>query len=190
MPASCPPAQRRPAFGEPSGSTRKMGTPEVSVSRPAARPNAVLYAAAGLSLVAALVHLWVTPEHLEEWWGYGVFFLASAVAQALYAPLLLRRPDRAILLLGVAGNLAVLILWLVTRTTGIPLFGPHAGEVEEAGTLDLACTLAEVGIVVGLGTLALRGLTTEGRIQVVVVLAVSALFFWHLLHLLAMSSAH
>ena len=44
-----------------------MGTPAVSVSRPAALSNAVLYAAAGLSLVAALVHLWVTPEHLEEW---------------------------------------------------------------------------------------------------------------------------
>jgi hypothetical protein len=133
MPGSRPPARRRPAFVEPSGPTRKAGTPAVSVSRPAARPNAVLYAAAGLSLVAALVHLWVTPEHLEEWWGFGAFFLVCAAAQALYAQLLLRRPNQAILLLGVAGNLAVVILWLVTRTTGIPLFGPHAGEVEEAG---------------------------------------------------------
>jgi hypothetical protein len=78
----------------------------------------------------------------------------------------------------------------VTRTTGIPLFGPHAGEVEEMGALDLACTLAEVGIVVGVGALVMRGLATQGRIQIVVVLAVSALFFWHLLHLLAASSAH
>ncbi len=83
-----------------------------------------------------------------------------------------------------------MILWLATRTTGVPLFGPHAGEVEEAGALDLACTLAEVDIVVGLGTLAMRGLATEGRIQVVVVLAASALLYWHLLHLLAMSSGH
>src|SRR5215212_4862247 len=34
-----------------------------------------LYAAAALSLLAALVHLWVTAEHFEEWWGYGAFFL-------------------------------------------------------------------------------------------------------------------
>jgi hypothetical protein len=149
-----------------------------------------LYAAAALSLLAALVHLWVTPEHFEEWWGYGTFFLVCAVAQGLYAPILLRWPSRPILLLGVAGNLAVVILWLVTRTTGVPLFGPHAGEVEEAGALDLVCTLAEVGIVVGLGGLAMRGLATQGRIQIVVVLAVVSLFFWHLLHLLAMSSAH
>ncbi len=42
-----------------------------------------MYAAAALSLVAALEHLWVVPQHFEEWWGYGAFFLASAVAQAL-----------------------------------------------------------------------------------------------------------
>ena len=39
----------------------------------AVRPSRVLYAAAALSLLAALIHLWVTPEHFEEWWGYGAF---------------------------------------------------------------------------------------------------------------------
>jgi hypothetical protein len=82
------------------------------------------------------------------------------------------------------------ILWLVTRTLGIPLLGPHAGDVEEVGALDLFCTLAEVCVVFGLGALAMKDLVTESRIQVVVVLGVSALLFWHLLHLLAGSSAH
>ena len=54
------------------------------------RPNAVLYAA--LSLLAALIHLRVMPEHFEEWWGYGTFFLVYAVAQGLYVPILLRWP--------------------------------------------------------------------------------------------------
>jgi hypothetical protein len=151
---------------------------------------ATLRAAAALSLLAAAIHLWVVPEHLEEWWGYGVFFLVLAVAQGLYTLGLLGWSSRPFLLLGVAGNLAVVILWLVTRTTGIPFFGPHAGEVEGVGVLDLACTLAEVGIVAGLGALAMRGLPTEGRIQVVVVSAASSLLFWHLLHLLAGSSSH
>jgi hypothetical protein len=71
----------------------------------------------------------------------------------------------------------------MTRTAGITLIGPHAGDVEAAGALDLS----EVGIVAGLGALAMRGLATEGRIQVVVVFAVSALLFWHLL---AGSSSH
>ena len=150
----------------------------------------VLHVAATLSLLAAAIHLWVVPEHLEEWWGYGAFFVVLATAQGLYGIGLLRRPSRPFLLLGVAGNLAIAILWFATRTTGIPLLGPHAGEVEGVGGLDLACTLGEVGIVAGLGALAMRGLPTERRIQVVVVAAASSLLFWHLLHLLAASSSH
>ena len=151
---------------------------------------ATLRVAAALSLLAAAIHLSVTPVHLEEWWGYGAFFAVLAVAQGTYGLGLLRRPSRAFLLLGAAGNLAVAILWLVTRTTGIPLLGPHAGEVEGVGVPDLACALAEVGIAAGLGALAMRGLPTEGRIQVVVVAAATSLLFWHLLHLLAGSSSH
>ena len=132
----------------------------------------------------------MVPEHLEEWWGYGAFFVVLAVVQGLYGFGLLRRTSRPYLLLGVAGNLAVAILWLVTRTMGIPLLGPHAGEVEGVGVLDLACTLAEVGIVAGLGMLAMRDLSTEGRIQVVVVALATSLLFWHLLHLLAGSPSH
>jgi hypothetical protein len=152
--------------------------------------DTTLHAAAALSLLAAIIHLWVMPAHFEEWWGYGTFFLVVALAQGLYAMFLLRRPGRAILLLGVAGNLIVVILWVVTRTSGIPILGPHAGDVEEVGVLDLLCTLAEIGVIFGLGVLAMKDLETESRIQVVVVLSVSAFFFWHLLHLLAGSSAH
>ncbi len=47
----------------------------MSVSQALARPRGVLYTVAALSLLAALIHLWVMPEHFEEWWGYGAFFL-------------------------------------------------------------------------------------------------------------------
>ena len=150
----------------------------------------LLRAVAALSLLAATVHAWGVPEHFGEWWGYGTFLLVLAAVQGLYALGLLRRPSRTYLLLGVAGNLAVVILWLVTRTTGIPLLGPHAGEIEGVGGLDLACTLAEVCVVAALGALAARGLPTEARIQIVVVSAASSLLFWHLLHLLAGAPTH
>ena len=127
-------------------------------------PALALHGAAALSLLAAAMHLGVVPEHLEEWWGYGAFFLVLAAAQGPYGFGLLRRPPSRpyLLLLGVAGNLAVAILWLVTRTTGIPLLGPHAGETEGVGVLDLACALAEVGIVAGLGALAMRAFRRSG----------------------------
>src|SRR5215213_9529697 len=74
------------------------------------RSKMILYAAAVLSLLAALIHLWAMPEHFEEWWGYGTFFLVSAVAQVVYVPLLLRWPNRTVLLLGIGGNSAIVLL--------------------------------------------------------------------------------
>jgi hypothetical protein len=48
---------------------------------------------------------------------------------------------------GVVGNAAVLILWLETRTVAVPL-GALAGRREAVGTMDVACGLLEVGIIV------------------------------------------
>jgi len=43
--------------------------------------------------------------------------------------------SRVLLWLGIAGNGAILGLWALTRTVGIP-FGPMAGEVLPLGLLD------------------------------------------------------
>src|ERR671910_947583 len=110
------------------------------------RTRVFLYAAA-LSLTAAAMHAWAMPEHLEEWWGYGSFFLIAATAQVCYGLALLRRPGRMLLLLGVVGNLAIVSLWAVTRTVGIPFVGPHAGEAEPVAALDLLATMAELALV-------------------------------------------
>jgi hypothetical protein len=105
--------------------------------------QSLLYAAAALSLLAAIIHLWVMPEHFEEWWGYGLFFLIAAAAQAVFAVLVVRAPSASLLRAGIVGNLAIIIFWLVTRTVGIPFFGPPAGEVEEVGRIDLASKIVE-----------------------------------------------
>jgi hypothetical protein len=120
----------------------------------------LLYAAATLSLVAALIHAWVMPEHFGEWWGYGTFFLLVALAQWFYALALLRWPRQPTFLLGILGHLAIIGLYIVTRTAGIPLFGPHAGEVEEIGVVDLTSKLAELTLVISLVALmSIRGPT-------------------------------
>jgi len=108
----------------------------------------LLYAAATLSLIAALIHIWVMPEHAAEWWGYGLFFLTAAIGQALYSIAVLCTPRRSIVLLGIVGNLAIIALYLVTRTVGIPFFGPNAGEREAVGPLDLGSKVIELALVV------------------------------------------
>ncbi len=154
----------------------------------AVRPLRVLYAAAALSLLAALIHLWVTPEHLEEWWGYGAFFLVAALAQAPYAPLVLVWPTRIVLLVGIGGNLAIVVLYLLTRTVGVPLFGPGAGEVEGIGFVDSCATTTEVGIAVALGAALLRGTSIQRRRMILLLLAVGSVSVGHAVHLAVRAS--
>ena len=87
----------------------------MNVRHAAYRLRSALYPIAALSLIAGLIHLWVVPEHFEEWWGYGTFFLVAAAAQIGYAPLLLRWPNRTVLSLGIAGNSAITLLYSEAR---------------------------------------------------------------------------
>jgi hypothetical protein len=138
-------------------------------------------------LIAGLIHLWVMPEHFQEWWGYGTFFLVAAVAQVAYVPLLLRWPSRSVLVLGIVGNSAIVLLYLLTRGVGIPLFGPEAGEIEEVGIIDVCATSSEAAIVVALGALLLWRLARERTALIGVVLSAILLVGAHLPHLLLLA---
>lgn len=98
------------------------------------------------SLAAAGVHAAVAPMHLRESALVGAFFVLCAVAQLAWAAVAWHRPSPAVLWAGILGNLAVLALWLVSRTVGIPGVGDGP---EPLGPWDLTCALWEVVIVVG-----------------------------------------
>lgn len=123
--------------------------------------------AAALSVAAGAVHGLATAEHLREWWGYGLFFLLAGGAQVLYGVLLLVRPwryddsggvrpdegrrhERAFVLAGIAGNAAVVLLYVVTRTLGIPFFGPEAGEVEPVTPVGVVSKALELALIASL----------------------------------------
>ena len=137
--------------------------------------------AAALSLAAAGAHLWVLEAHLQEWWAYGAFFLAAAVGQAAFAVLILRRTPPWLVLTGIAGNLAIVWMYILSRTNGTPL-GPHAGRAESAGLLDVACTVAELGVIVALlGLLPARLARRTGTALALIGLGLWAARFWGLL---------
>jgi len=130
--------------------------PDEALARSPDLAGPAVYAASGLSLAAALVHLWATPGHLAEWWGYGAFFLAAALLQGSLAALVLRWSGVYPLLgAGIAGNLGLVLVFVLTRTNGVPV-GPHAGEVEAAAPVDVAAMMAELGAVLAL-TVLLKG---------------------------------
>jgi hypothetical protein len=138
--------------GGTTGQTGHDGTSIHTLGR--RREQMLLHAAAGLSLLAALIHTWVIYEHYGEWWGYGLFFFCVGSVQGCYAGTLLLWPRRLIYGLGIACNVAIILLYVVTRTVGIPFFGPDAGMVEQVGTLDLFCTYIELALVLALVALA------------------------------------
>ena len=119
-------------------------------------PNDVMVIAALLSAGAGAIHAAVINEHLREWWLYGLFFAVSAAAQLVWSVLVLRRPSRPILIAGAVGNVAVVLTWLITRTTGLP-FGPEPSTPEAFGWLDVVAASFEVLLVVSIVMLLWRG---------------------------------
>jgi hypothetical protein len=107
------------------------------------------YAAAILSMLAGWIHVFLAPEHFEEWVGYGVFFVVVSSCQMLFSLMVVTNtpPRREVLWAGILGNTALIALWGITRTIGIPFFGPSAGEVEKIGPLDLTAQIAEFALI-------------------------------------------
>lgn len=95
---------------------------------------------AGLSLAAGAIHAIAMADHLSHWWLYGVFFLVVTYGQVLWGVALLRGRvgDRG-LARGAYANLAIVAVWLVSRTLGVPI-GPDAGSTEPVGVMDVAAT--------------------------------------------------
>lgn len=109
--------------------------------------DSAVYAVAALSMAAALAHLWMMPGHFGQWWGYGAFYLSAALVQGLFSVALLRWPGQRLSFSGVWTNLGLILVYMLSRTSGLPV-GPHAGVAEEAGVLDMAATVSEVGAII------------------------------------------
>jgi hypothetical protein len=105
-----------------------------------------LVVAAAASAGAAAIHFAVISEHFDEYWLFGLFFLGSGVAQLLWATAVIFRPERAVVVIGALGNAAIIVLWVVSRTSGLPL-GPDSGTAEAVGIADVAATALEGMIV-------------------------------------------
>jgi len=132
----------------------------------------LLYGSAGLSVGAAVIHGIVTPEHFEEWWGYGTFFMMAALIQLFYGLLLVFQPWQPdpirgtkgfpatyLYWAGIIGNGFLIALYVITRTVGIPFFGPEVGEVEAVSAISLISKVIESLLIVALVILLRRSKT-------------------------------
>jgi hypothetical protein len=109
----------------------------------------VTYSVACAGAGASAIHFAVVAEHFDEWWGFGLFFVLSAVAQIVWAMVVVASPSRLLIWFGVVGNAAIVLLWIVTRTVGT-LVGPEPTTPEPIGLADSVATAFEV-VIVGAG---------------------------------------
>jgi hypothetical protein len=104
-----------------------------------------------VSAAAGIIHLVMAPSHFGESTVEGAGFLIAGwlqigLALALIRPAPLRRP----LLAGVAAvNAALIVLWALSRTAGLPLVGSHSGHAASVTLVDGTAVAFEALLVLG-----------------------------------------
>lgn len=127
-----------------------------STQHPGVAPADVMRRVAAVcSLGAAAIHFGVAGEHFAEWSVYGVFFVLLGGFQVMWSLAAWSREDRRLFVAGLVVSTLTVLLWLVTRTTGLP-FGPDAHVAEGVGVADVICTALEVVQAALLGLLVVR----------------------------------
>lgn len=108
---------------------------------PAPRPAPSLIVVSLAGLAAATVHAVVGPAHFGEGLRFGLFFAGLTLVQVVSSVQVLRRPARPLVAATALLDTGVVLVWLATRTVGLP-FG--LAEVEAVGPLDVVATAAEL----------------------------------------------
>ncbi len=144
-----------PALGRASDAVMRRW--QAGVERgPRARADTTVEAmalvAALLIFVSSLIHSALIDDHWQQYWLYGAFFALVTFLQAIWAVLVLRDPlNSRVLVAGVAGNAALIAVWAISRSVGVPI-GPESGNPEAIGVLDVLSKLDElvaIGLVAG-----------------------------------------
>jgi hypothetical protein len=91
----------------------------------------------------AVIHISSGVEHVKESLVFAIVFMLAAALQAVWAVVVWRRSSRRVLLFGLGLNLGIAIVWVLSRTTGLPV-GPGAFTPEAVGLADAQSTANEL----------------------------------------------
>jgi hypothetical protein len=95
---------------------------------------------------------------------YATYFLGSGIAQLFWVIPMIKRWGKAWYYTGIAGNIAFILLYAITRLPGNPVNG-RGGEIDIA---DLTCELAQVAFIVITSIVLLK----ENRIKTMIKTAI------------------
>jgi hypothetical protein len=163
------------------GQSRQERSAHDRPARYTARETLLLLIAA-VAVTGGLIHIGAAVDHFSEFPLYTLVFLLLASAQIGWAAMLVGHPSERVLPFGCAFNLAVIALWIASRTIGVPI-APRAWVPETVGVADLVETVGESVIVVALLSLMLsarhrwaRAVTRRMAPVLLFVLAISVLY--------------
>src|SRR5919112_2899109 len=103
-------------------------------------------AAAVATAIAGIVHLYMPLDHPRMFQNIptATFFLGSGIAQLFWIIPMIKRWGRIWYYIGIAGNIAFIILYVITRFPGNPING-RGGDVD---IMDLTCEFAQVAFII------------------------------------------
>lgn len=95
--------------------------------------------------ISGVIHLGLVPEHLEESSSVGLFFALSGGGALFIGAWILAWPRRASFMTASALSLALMIVYLISRTVGIPVL---ASEVEPLDAAGIVANVVEAVVVI------------------------------------------
>src|SRR5919199_2746833 len=110
-----------------------------------------LYAAAVAVAIAGILHLvdlGIDTDHLQNI-SITTFFIVAGAAQIFWALPTARRWGKPWYYIGIAGNVALIVIWMLSRMPGNPI--TEGGQAEAIGAIDIPVEVAQaayIGLVV------------------------------------------
>jgi hypothetical protein len=114
-------------------------------SAPSSHLKYYFIASAVATAIAGIVHLYMPLDHPRMFQNIPnvTFFLGSGIAQLFWIIPMIRRWGRVWYYVGIAGNVAFILLYVITRFPGNPVNG-RGGDVD---IVDLTCEIAQVAFI-------------------------------------------
>lgn len=137
----------RPDGGHETAAATDRATAQAPPAPATTRLHGAAVVLASCSVASGLIHMAMTPTHVDEWPAEGRAFAALAVAQLLVGAAAILRPRRLVWAAAAAVQVPAIVGWVWSRTAGFP-FGPASGTAEPVGWIDVASTAFEAVAVV------------------------------------------
>src|SRR5262245_23073815 len=117
---------------------------------------------------AAAIHFGFAPDHFGESRFHGAFFFLAGWAQLAFGLAVILKPSRTVLRFGILLNVAIVVLWVVSRVAGMP-FGDDPWVAEAVTFPDTLATVLEVLAIAGSYVLLTGGLARRALPRTVAV---------------------